>query len=121
MVGATGQKVCVWDVQGTQPVNTVNNAHQKVINDVKFSNLNPNMLGTVSDDSHFKLWDMRDLGNFTHTFKASDDDLLVIGFNHFNEHLFATGGEKSGILHVWDTRMPKTCINDLNYHKGPVN
>lgn len=79
------------------------------------------MFGTASDDCHYKLWDVRDTSKFTHTFKASDDDLLVIGFSHFNEYLFATGGEQSGIVNVWDMRMPKTFINDLNYHKSYVN
>lgn len=125
LVAATAQTVCLWDVNSVnsrgEPLHTVNEAHQKVINDVKFSNLNLNLFATASDDSHYKLWDVRTLPSFTHTFKASDDDLLVVGFSQFNEYLFATGGEQSGMIHIWDMRMPKTFINDLEFHKGPVN
>jgi len=92
-----------------------------VINDIKFSNFHPSVFGTASDDHHYKLWDMRNPKGETHCYSASDDDLLVISFSHHNEFLFATGGEQSGCLHVWDMRMPKTFINDLLYHKQQVN
>jgi histone-binding protein RBBP4 len=125
LVGATGQTVCLWDLSHTDSTgkaqHTINDAHLKIINDVKFSNLNPNLFATVSDDSHFKLWDTRSLKIFTHTYQASDDQLLVVGFSHFNEHLYATAGEESGMILVWDLRMTRNAINDLNYHKGAVN
>jgi WD40 repeat protein len=38
---------------------SLDEAHLSVINDVKFSNTNENLFGTVSDDSHYKLWDLR--------------------------------------------------------------
>ena len=60
---------------------------------------------------------MRTPNQFTHCYKASEDDLFVISFNQHNDFLFATGGEKTGALHVWDVRMPKYFINDLNFHK----
>lgn len=44
----------------------------------------------------------------------------MIGFSQLNEFLFATGGESSGIIKVWDLRMAKEFINDLHYHKQPV-
>lgn len=92
-------------------------AHEGVINDTKFSNINPHVFGTASDDHHYKLWDIRQAKPQMHSYSASEDDLLVISFSHFNEHLFTTGGEQSGCVHVWDTRMPKIFINDLLYHK----
>jgi WD40 repeat protein len=39
----------------------VDQAHQKTITDIKFSNLNPNIFGTASDDNNYKLWDTRTL------------------------------------------------------------
>ena len=65
LVAATGQTLCLWDTN--QPLTKgapslkIDEAHEKTINDVKFSNLNPNMLGTASDDSNYKLWDTRSL------------------------------------------------------------
>ena len=52
-----------------------------------------------------------------HCNKASEDELLCASFNQFEENIFATGGERSGIINIWDMRMPKTFLNDLNYHK----
>jgi histone-binding protein RBBP4 len=31
--------------------------------------------------------------------------------------LFATAGENSGNVHIWDLRMVKSFINDLCFHK----
>ena len=62
LVGATGTSVCLWAVDSSKPSSPqakIEKAHESVINDAKFSNLDPNMFGTASDDHHYKLWDMR--------------------------------------------------------------
>ena len=109
--------------QGIAPKLFLENIHTKNVNDVMFSPCNHNVLGTASDDGHYKIWDLRTLssGNFTHTFKASEEDLLCISFNNHNEHIFATGGESTGVIKVWDLRMPRTFLNDLNFHQDKVN
>lgn len=128
LVSATGQDICLWDTENLsqkgQAKTKVANAHENTINDVKFSSSNPHLFGTASDDNNYKLWDIRtvnDAKSFVHCNKASEDDLLVISFNHHNEFLFATGGEKSGTFHIWDMRMPRYFINDLVYHKSTVS
>ncbi len=45
----------------------------------------------------------------------------MISFNQLNPNLFATGGEQSGTLHVWDLRMARCALNDLSFHKGAVS
>ena len=66
LVGATGKTVCVWDALNSKvPTITIKEAHQDDINDAKFSSLNPNLIGTASSDSHFKLWDIRTPKQFT--------------------------------------------------------
>ncbi|CDW78759.1 histone-binding protein rbbp4-like [Stylonychia lemnae] len=124
LAAATGTSVCIWDVDKCEngaPTVIILDAHEDTINDLKFSPLNQNLYGTASDDHHFKLWDVRAPLQFLHCYKASDDDLFVISFNYDNEYVFATGGEKSGALHVWDMRMAKHYINDLYHHKAQVN
>jgi WD40 repeat protein len=91
-----------------------------VINDVKFNKLNPHLAITSSDDSYFKVWDLRTLANslnFAHCYKASEDMVMSSCFSHFNEYLFATGGESSGTIYTWDLRMLKTFLNDMTFHK----
>jgi WD40 repeat protein len=63
---------------------------------------------------------LKDSSSAIHCYSASEDDLLVISFNQKSDFLFATGGERSGFIHVWDMRMPKYFINDLGYHKDQV-
>lgn len=101
----------------------IEEAHQSSINDIKFSPANTNLLISVSDDSNYKIWDIRNLKSnaFIHCNKASEDDLITGTFNNFDEYIFATGGEASGMINIWDLRMPKTYLNDLNYHKATVN
>ncbi len=89
LVSATGQDLCLWNTENLNKKGEANTkvslAHEKTINDVKFSNSNPYLFGTASDDNNYKLWDIRtvnDSKSFVHCNKASDDDLLVISFNH---------------------------------------
>jgi histone-binding protein RBBP4 len=86
---------------------------------VKFSNLDQNVIGTASDDGHFKIWDIR-TGKPSLCFKDSDDELLVISFNHHDPNIFATGGESTGVVRTWDLRYAREAINDYNFHKDQV-
>jgi WD40 repeat protein len=42
-------------------------------------------------------------------------------FNNLNANLLAVGGEESGLIGVWDMRMPQMVINDLSHHSKQVN
>jgi WD40 repeat protein len=77
---------------------------------------------TVSDDSNYKIWDIRNLkpNTFVHCNKGSEDDLMVGSFNFIDEFIFATGGENGGMINIWDMRMPKTFLNDVHFHKDKV-
>jgi WD40 repeat protein len=82
------------------------------------------MFISTSDDGHYKIWDVRSLGadnKFVHCYKDSDDELGVGSFSQLNEYLYSTGGELSGVIHIWDLRMTKYFINDLCFHKEKVN
>lgn len=122
-MAASNQQIGLWDLttqsQRVEASIFLEKAHEKTINDAKFSPLNSNMIITASDDSHYKIWDVRNLRDkkFVHCYKASEDDLLTATFNNFDENIFATGGESTGMINIWDLRMPKTYINDLNHHK----
>jgi len=84
---------------------------------VKFSPLDPNILITTGSDGKFKVWDIRDCGyRSLLTGEGSDNDLNCATFNNVNKNLFACGGEDTGLIGVWDLRLPKMCINDLSHH-----
>ncbi len=69
----------------------------------------------------FKVWDMRDCGyRSIISCHASDNELLCATFNNVNPNLIAVGGEESGLIGVWDLRMPQMVINDLSHHDKQV-
>jgi len=37
-----------------------------------------------------------------------------------NPNLIAVGGEESGLIGIWDMRMPQMVINDLSHHSKQV-
>lgn len=77
------------------------------INDVKFSPLESSMLVTSGSDGFFKIWDLRDCGyKSVLSCHASDTELNCATFNNVNPNLLAVGGEESGLIGVWDLRMP---------------
>ncbi len=87
------------------------------INDVKFSPLEPSLLVTAGSDGLFKVWDLRDCGYKSQlACHASDNELNCATFNNVNPFLVAVGGEESGLIGVWDLRMPQMVINDLTHH-----
>ena len=52
--------------------------------------------------------------------QASDDELNCATFNNINRNLLAVGGEESGLIGVWDIRMPQMVINDLSHHTKQI-
>lgn len=96
------------------------NAHDDwVVNDVKFSPLDPHALVTAGQDGFFKVWDLRDKGyKCKLQCKSSADDLNCASFNNVNPYLLVAAGEQTGAVSVWDLRMPQTSINTVTFHKN---
>lgn len=87
------------------------------INDAKFSPLNPYLIVTSGSDGYFKVWDTRDCGYKTVMVgHGSDNELNCATFNNVNPNMLAVAGEESGLIGIWDLRMPQMCINDLSHH-----
>jgi len=76
---------------------------------------------TAGNDGLFKVWDIRDNGyKCALQGKGSDDALNVATFNNVNRHLIAAAGEESGMVGIWDMRMPTMFLNDLAFHTKQV-
>jgi WD40 repeat protein len=91
------------------------------INDVKYSPLNSHLLVTSGSDGYFKVWDSRDCGyKSIMSGHGSDNELNCATFNNVNPNLLAVAGEESGLIGVWDLRMPQMVINDLSHHTKQV-
>eukprot|EP00352_Strombidinopsis_acuminata_P005590 CAMPEP_0176370576 /NCGR_PEP_ID=MMETSP0126-20121128/24088_1 /TAXON_ID=141414 ORGANISM="Strombidinopsis acuminatum, Strain SPMC142" /NCGR_SAMPLE_ID=MMETSP0126 /ASSEMBLY_ACC=CAM_ASM_000229 /LENGTH=98 /DNA_ID=CAMNT_0017729675 /DNA_START=697 /DNA_END=993 /DNA_ORIENTATION=- len=88
------------------------------INDAKFSPIDPNLIITSANDGNFKIWDIRDNGyKYNLMGTASDDSLNCSAFNPINRYVFATAGESTGMIGIWDMRMPEMFTNDLIFHQ----
>lgn len=91
------------------------------VNDASFSSLDSNLIITSGNDGNFKIWDLRDNGyKYIMMGKASDDSLNTSAFNPVNRYMFATAGESTGMIGIWDMRMPEMFTNDLIFHQKQV-
>lgn len=79
------------------------------------------MLITSGSDGFFKIWDMRDCGyKPVLTGQGSDNELNCAQFNNVNKFMFAVAGEASGMIGIWDMRMPEMVLNDVEHHDKQV-
>ena len=75
-------------------------APSEVVNDAKFHNLDANLLGSVSDDKHFYIYDIRaqEKNLVAHKFFSSDSEgINTLAFSTFSQNLVATGNTNSNV------------------------
>ena len=82
--------------------------HTATVEDVEFhpSHTSGVVAASVGDDRSLRMWDGRQSGSSccTHILKdAHDDDINCVTWNHFDEHVLATGSS-DGVIQVYDTR-----------------
>ena len=91
------------------------------VNDARFSPVDPHLLVTAGNDGFFKIWDLRNNGyKCSIQGKSSDDALNTASFNSVNRNLLVAAGEETGMVGVWDARMPTMFLNDLSFHSKQV-
>ena len=120
-------RFCVWDVEqerigDKQQMLQFRKPHGDAsVNDVKFSPVDPNLIVSSGSDGFFKVWDIRDCGyKSLLVCHASDNEVNCATFNNVNRNLVVAGGEESGMIGIWDLRMPSMVINDVQHHAKPV-
>lgn len=119
---ATDKQIGLWDVEAkAQPVYFGDDRHDNHINDLKFNQKNVNILVSVGDDSNAKIWDVRAMQKSQNSYKCSNNEINAVCFSPATEHMFATAGDSSGIVQVWDLRMMQNCIIDFLHHKESAN
>ena len=45
--------------------------------------------------------------------QGSDNEINCASFNNVNKFMFAVAGEESGMIGIWDMRMPDMVLNDV--------
>lgn len=91
----------------------------RAINTLSFSQLDPHLLLSGSQDGAVKLWDLRaSKGKPTLTIQPGSDAVRSIQFSPFHNKKFAAISD-SGVILKWDLRLPTQFEKKLNAHTGP--
>lgn len=91
------------------------------VNDANFSRHEAhggNLFISTADDGHFKIWDLRQPEKkFVLAYKDAEQSLCVGQFSPHNQHIFAVGGDATGIINIWDMRMPQEAMHMMAHHQ----
>lgn len=77
--------------------------HDGIVNDISFSNFDPNSFCSVSDDMRIIINDTRSTENMVIVEKAHLRSIECCAFSRFRSELLVTGSS-DGVLKVWDIR-----------------
>lgn len=126
-------RICIWDINSSPSTATSTYSgtvldplykldyHKNVVEDVEFHPIHQNVFGSVSDDQHLFLWDLRDIVKGPRiTRQVSNADVMSLSFNPYNEYLLATASSDN-LVRVWDTRALNTPVHTLVGHEASVN
>lgn len=93
-------------------------SHTSTVNDVQWHPTQANFFGSVSDDNHLNIHDIRqdNRDKATHATVAHQAPVNCLAFNPINEYVLATGSADS-TLGLWDMRNLKSRIHSLEGHK----
>ncbi|WOK94681.1 hypothetical protein Cni_G03386 [Canna indica] len=124
--GSYDSKICLWDV-GMAPGDKVLDAkhvfeaHTAQVEDVAWHLKNENIFGSVGDDHHLMIWDLRASTSKSpqHSITAHQDEVNSLSFNPFNEWILATASADTA-LNLFDIRKLTTTLYSFSSHTGPV-
>eukprot|EP00924_Labyrinthula_sp_SR-Ha-C_P014415 maker-scaffold_20-snap-gene-5.13-mRNA-1 protein AED:0.05 eAED:0.05 QI:44/1/1/1/1/1/8/16/437 len=121
--GADDCKICLFDLESTSNhLVSGFKAHQQSVGDCRFHPRDENVFGSVSDDSTFKIWDSRDLGDSPAAVKsaeAHENGANCFSFNPFKDTLFLTAGGDS-LVKLWDMRKMRKPLHTFVGHRNGI-
>ncbi|KAL6120997.1 hypothetical protein NUSPORA_02168 [Nucleospora cyclopteri] len=91
--------------------------HTKIINDLSYSNFNPSIFSSVSDDLKMNIVDLRSKEKTLSIGKAHSSSIESVEFSPFKADLIATSSSDTTIK-IWDIRSLKMPITTLRGHKS---
>ncbi|KAG6526433.1 histone-binding protein MSI1-like [Zingiber officinale] len=124
--GSYDSKICLWDVEMTPEKKVIDakhlfEAHTASVEDVAWHLKNENMFGSVGDDHHLMIWDLRSSasGKPQQMVKAHEDEVNSLSFNPFNEWILATASADTTVS-LFDLRKLTTSLHTFAGHEGAV-
>ncbi|PKA60771.1 Histone-binding protein MSI1 [Apostasia shenzhenica] len=122
--GSYDSKICLWDVNivtndKVLDAKEVFQAHESAVEDVSWHSTNANLFGSVSDDHHLMVWDLRSSDKPKHSVVAHEDEVNSLCFNPFSEWILATASVDTSIK-LFDLRKLASSLHTFYSHEGPV-
>uniref|UniRef100_A0A2N9IRH2 Histone-binding protein RBBP4-like N-terminal domain-containing protein n=1 Tax=Fagus sylvatica TaxID=28930 RepID=A0A2N9IRH2_FAGSY len=121
--GSHDRKICLWDVSAVAQDKVLDamhvyEAHESVVEDVSWHSKNENLFGSVGDDCHLMIWDLR-TNQPQQSVKAHEKEVNYLSFNPYNEWILATASSDTTIG-LFDTRKLSVPLHVLSSHTEEV-
>ncbi|AMD20170.1 HCR020Cp [Eremothecium sinecaudum] len=110
--------VAIWDISSSVKPKNVITAHNYVVNDAKWHELDGNILGTVSEDNRLLLHDERSLSKPIRTLETASP-FNTLAFSKHNTNLFAAAGTDSQV-YLYDMRNTSIQLHSMVGHQASV-
>mmetsp|Transcript_286 Transcript_286/g.515 ORF Transcript_286/g.515 Transcript_286/m.515 type:complete len:433 (+) Transcript_286:101-1399(+) len=120
--------ICYWDVDtlnlsksgsSLDPLH-VFKAHSSVIEDVAFHRQHASVFGSVGDDKHLMIWDIRtDQSKPVHKVEAHSREVNCLAFSPFSDFVLATGSADKSVG-LWDMRNLSVKAHSFDSHNDEV-
>ncbi|KAG0502106.1 hypothetical protein HPP92_002178 [Vanilla planifolia] len=123
--GSYDNRICLWDVaiatnEEVIGAKEVFEAHEAAVEDVAWHLKNENIFGSVSDDHHLIVWDLRSSSRKPeHSVVAHDDEVNSLSFNPFNEWILATASADTSVK-LFDLRKLTSSLHTFYSHSKSV-
>jgi WD40 repeat protein len=122
------QTICLWDVESPNVTNgneiaaqAVYTGHEGIVEDVQWHKLHDSLFGSVSDDKHVMIWDLRTntYSKPRHKFVAHSAEVNSLSFNPYSEFTLATASTDTTVA-LWDLRNLKLKLHSFESHTEEV-
>uniref|UniRef100_M8B056 Histone-binding protein RBBP4-like N-terminal domain-containing protein n=1 Tax=Aegilops tauschii TaxID=37682 RepID=M8B056_AEGTA len=124
--GSDDAQICLWDITANGKNKTLDayqifKFHDGVVEDVAWHLRHEYLFGSVGDDHHLLIWDMRSPAPTkpVQSVVAHQGEVNCLAFNPFNEWVVATGSTDKTVK-LFDLRKIDTSLHTFDCHKEEV-
>ncbi|XP_024541971.1 WD-40 repeat-containing protein MSI1 [Selaginella moellendorffii] len=122
--GSDDSQICLWDVTKAQRVleaKQIFQAHNNVVEDVAWHCMHEYLFGSVGDDRHLFIWDIRvqTVDKPLHAIEAHKNEVNCLAFNPLNEWVLATGSADKTVA-LFDMRKLTSPLHTFVNHREEV-
>ncbi|KAG0498960.1 hypothetical protein HPP92_003651 [Vanilla planifolia] len=124
--GSDDAQICLWDINATPKNRSLDalqifKVHDGVVEDVAWHLRHEYLFGSVGDDQHLLIWDLRTptANKPIQSVVAHQSEVNCLAFNPFNEWVVATGSTDKTVK-LFDLRKITTALHTFDCHKEEV-